>query len=88
MALMAQAIHSTSPPAGAVAHPWIPCWTGEGTSLTVFSTDEDEQPVRITHNHDLILEGSQISQSYNFLDYQFENEGRAFAHVVSVFYYW
>ena len=76
VALMIQAAGSTPPTAAPAVHPWIPCWTGEGAGTTVFSTDEDEQPVRIVHNRDSIVQGNEVVQDYNFLDYEFENVGR------------
>jgi hypothetical protein len=81
MALLAQA----APPAAVqVPHPGIPCWLGErswtppgepASPLIMFDTQGDEAPARIEHNHDLILRGYQLEQTYNFLTYHFDNQG-------------
>ena len=85
--LLAQAASSaTSPSNMNVAHPQVPCWTGERSwtlpaeppsSTTLFTSENDETPVRIVHGRDLILDGDAVEEDYNFLDYHFANEGRA-----------
>ena len=72
----------TGPGEGRVRHLHIPCWTGERTwtaegeppsAMTVFDTEGEEPPRLIRHDHDMIFNGSEPVQSYNFITYNFDN---------------
>lgn len=63
-----------------VAHPQVPCWTGQrswtdagapASDYVVWDTREEEQPHRIVHNRDQIRKGGALEQDYNFIDYWF-----------------
>lgn len=63
-----------------VPHPDVPAWLGEGSwtapgdpvsDYVTWDTVNDEQPFRMAHNRDLIVNGGQVEQDYNFIDYWF-----------------
>jgi hypothetical protein len=73
-------LSTTDQPDPRVAHPDIPCWTGERTwsapgeppsDVTVFEAGRDPPGVTIEHKRDHIRRGANLEQDYNFLDYRF-----------------
>jgi hypothetical protein len=63
-----------------VPHPWVSGWLGERawsspeetpSSFVSFNTDADPTPFKITHNRDMMFDGDQLQQDYNFIDYWF-----------------
>ena len=67
-------------PSMTIAHPEVPCWSGERSwtapgepiSDTVsYDTRGDARPFLITHKRDQLRDGQEVVQDYNFIDYWF-----------------
>lgn len=80
IALFLASAAAQQPPEASVAHPEVPCWTGERTwtaqgerpsEFVVFDTRGDATGVMIEHNRDHFRERGHVVQDYNFLDYRF-----------------
>ncbi|MEO1731253.1 MAG: hypothetical protein AAFR64_11005 [Pseudomonadota bacterium] len=57
-------------------HPHVPEWLSEPTWLedgqfAVWTTVDDTGPFQIVHNRDFMMNGEQVEQDYNFIDYLF-----------------
>ncbi len=60
----------------AIPHPDVPEWLSGPTSsddgqYAVWDTDNDVGPFKIVHNRDFMMNGDQVDQDYNFIDYLF-----------------
>lgn len=63
-----------------VPYPGVPLWMGERSwtmpgeppsEFVVWDTIDDEQPYRMAHNRDLMMNHGIVEQDYNFIDYWF-----------------
>ena len=49
-------------------------WTEPGqtpSDFIVWTTDDDVEPYRMAHNRDLMMDGGELVQDYDFIDYWF-----------------
>lgn len=70
----------TEPADKKIPHPDVPQWLGERSwtapgepvsQFVVWDTEADQQPFKMAHNRDLMVDAGQIAQDYNFIDYWF-----------------